>query len=49
MLHILELEKRLKPNYFLSIIGAQPPNFVKVWGETLHKELGIDPPHLRRW
>lgn len=23
--------------------GSNPPNFVKVWGETLHKEMGVDP------
>lgn len=23
--------------------GSKPPRFIKVWGETLHKELGFDP------
>jgi len=23
--------------------GTNPPNFIKVWGQTLHQEMGIDP------
>lgn len=35
-----ELEAELFSQYHW---GTNPPNFVKVWGKTLHQEMGIDP------
>jgi len=35
-----ELESEMFNSYHW---GTNPPRFVKVWGETLHRELGVDP------
>lgn len=28
--------------------GSDPPRFIKVWGETLHQEMGLDPTPFRK-
>jgi len=40
-----EVEAELFSQYHWS---PNPPPFVKVWGETLHKELGVDPTPFRK-
>jgi hypothetical protein len=39
-----ELEAEMFSQYHW---GTKPPKFVQVWGETLHKEMGLDPTPFR--